>query len=88
MSAIQSKLSAIINGNVGGVDGAFSVLSQIGVELVKNADTTDDIDNETLVGNNSTHDETTRTNPSDIRRRRVVRADESSVQAAFARRTS
>ena len=68
MGAIQSKLSAIINGNVGGVDSTFSVLSQIGVDLVKSADLIDDLDRETLVLNSSKLDEALLKNPDDVRR--------------------
>ena len=68
LGAIQSKLSTIINGNVGGVDSAFSVLSQIGVDLVSNANVIDDLDKDTLIINNSKLDEALLKNPEDVRR--------------------
>ena len=68
LGSIQSKLSAIINGNVSGVDGAFSVLSQIGVSLVNNANIIDALDRETLVIDDSKLDEALLKNPEDVRR--------------------
>ena len=68
MGAVQSKLAAIINGNVGGVDSAFSVLSQIGVDLVNNATVTSALDKETLVINNAKLDEALLKNPENVRR--------------------
>ena len=68
MGALQTQLASIVNGNVDGVASGFSVLSQIGVELVNNSTVADALDKETLVINNSKLDEALLNNPEDTRR--------------------
>ena len=68
LGAIQTKLSSLINGNVGGVNSSFAALTQIGVNLVNNSTVTDTLDKETLVINNAKLDDALLKNPDDVRR--------------------
>jgi flagellar capping protein FliD len=68
ISAIQGRLAAAVNGNVDGVDADFSVLSQIGVNLIDNASLADPLNRETLTINQSKLDEVLLNSPEDVRR--------------------
>jgi flagellar hook-associated protein 2 len=68
LAQIQEELTQIIGSGVVGVDANFSVLAQIGVELVDNSLQTDPTQKDTLQINESLLDQVLLSNPDDVRR--------------------
>jgi flagellar hook-associated protein 2 len=68
MSTIQQALSSVIGTGTQGVDSAFSVLAQIGVDFVDNDTLTDPLDKDTLKLDESKLDSVLTSNPEDVRR--------------------
>ncbi|MDJ0948507.1 MAG: flagellar filament capping protein FliD [Alphaproteobacteria bacterium] len=65
---VQQQLSTIVGQGTLGVNDAFSVLAQIGVDLVDNAALVDPLNRDTLEVNNSKLEEALLNNPDDVRR--------------------
>jgi flagellar hook-associated protein 2 len=68
LSTIQQALSSVIGTGTQGVNSAFSVLAQIGVDFVDNNTLTDPLDKDTLKVDESKLDSVLTANPDDVRR--------------------
>lgn len=63
LEEIDRRLEEIVGAGADGVDGAFSVLAQIGIDFIANGELTDDTLADTLVINEELLDEVLLTNP-------------------------
>jgi len=68
LSQIQAQLTQIIGNGVSGVDANYSVLAQIGIELVDNSVQTDPTLKDTLTINDTLLDQVLLTNPDAVRK--------------------
>ncbi len=65
---IEQKLAAIVGAGTAGVDSGFSVLAQIGIDLIDNGTVTTQLENDTLVIDQTKLDEALLNNPDDVRK--------------------
>ncbi|MCZ6773684.1 MAG: flagellar filament capping protein FliD, partial [Proteobacteria bacterium] len=68
MSQIQASLTAVIGGGAAGLNADFSILAQIGVELVDNSIQTDPTLKDTLEIDDTLLDKVLLSNPEDVRK--------------------
>lgn len=68
LEEIDRRLEAIIGAGADGVDGAFTVLAQIGIDFITNGELTDDTLADTLTINEEQLDEALLTNLDDVRK--------------------
>ncbi len=68
LKEIDRRMESIVGGGADGVDGAFSVLAQIGIDFVKNGELTDRTLRDTLQINEEELDEALLNNPDQVRK--------------------